>query len=115
MWESRRDFQRVWEGWEAGLTASHAFHTLSFHGLLFVRQMLDEPICRHKMKCAADAYRYSSVVNECIDDLAPTVTLSGSLTRKAFSETHKGQSDFMPSEGHCRALKQAWDTPFRYS
>jgi hypothetical protein len=27
MWESRRDFQRVWEGWEAGFMA---FHTLSF-------------------------------------------------------------------------------------
>ena len=27
MWESRRDFQRVWEGWEAGFLA---FHTLSF-------------------------------------------------------------------------------------
>jgi len=30
MWESRRDFQRVWKGWEAGLMAFHAFHTLSF-------------------------------------------------------------------------------------
>jgi len=30
MWESRRDFQRVWEGWEAGFSAFHAFHTLSF-------------------------------------------------------------------------------------
>ena len=30
MWESRRDFQRVCEGWEAGLMAFHAFHTLSF-------------------------------------------------------------------------------------
>ena len=30
MWESRRDFQGVWEGWEAGLMAFHAFHTLSF-------------------------------------------------------------------------------------
>src|SRR5271168_1373759 len=29
MWESRRDFQRVWEGWEAGFIAFHAFHTLS--------------------------------------------------------------------------------------
>jgi hypothetical protein len=25
MWESRRDFQRVWEGWEAGIMAFHAF------------------------------------------------------------------------------------------
>ena len=30
MWESRRDFQRVWEGWKAGFLAFHAFHTLSF-------------------------------------------------------------------------------------
>jgi hypothetical protein len=30
MWESRRDFQRVWEEWEAGFMAFHAFHTLSF-------------------------------------------------------------------------------------
>jgi uncharacterized iron-regulated membrane protein len=29
MWESRRDFHRVWEGWEAGFMAFHAFHTLS--------------------------------------------------------------------------------------
>ena len=26
MWESRRDFQRVWEGWEASFLAFHAFH-----------------------------------------------------------------------------------------
>jgi len=30
MWESRKDFQRVWEGWEAGFMAFHAFHTLAF-------------------------------------------------------------------------------------
>ena len=30
MWESRRDSQRVWKGWEAGFLAFHAFHTLSF-------------------------------------------------------------------------------------
>jgi hypothetical protein len=30
MWESRRDFQRVWEGWEAGFMAFHPFHALSF-------------------------------------------------------------------------------------
>ena len=29
MWESQRDFQRVWEGWEAGFMAFHAFHTQS--------------------------------------------------------------------------------------
>jgi len=30
MWQSQRDFQRVWEGWEAGFLAFHAFLTLSF-------------------------------------------------------------------------------------
>jgi hypothetical protein len=33
MWESQRDFQRVWEGWKASFMALHAFHpshTLSF-------------------------------------------------------------------------------------
>jgi hypothetical protein len=30
MWQSRRDFQRVWEGWKAGFLAFEAFHTLSF-------------------------------------------------------------------------------------
>jgi hypothetical protein len=30
MWESRRDFQRVWKGWEAGFLAFHAFHALLF-------------------------------------------------------------------------------------
>ena len=30
VWESQRDFQRVWEGWKAGFLAFHAFHTLSF-------------------------------------------------------------------------------------
>src|SRR5580658_10128967 len=30
IWQSRRDFQRVWEGWKAGFLAFHAFHTLSF-------------------------------------------------------------------------------------
>src|ERR1035438_7773894 len=30
MWESRRDFQGVWEGWKASFLVFHAFHTLSF-------------------------------------------------------------------------------------
>ena len=41
MWESRRDFQRVWEGWEAGFMAFHAFHTLSFPWPAFCPAMLD--------------------------------------------------------------------------
>ena len=41
MWESRRDFQRVWEGWEAGIMAVHAFHTLSFPWPAFRVPMLD--------------------------------------------------------------------------
>ena len=41
MWESRRDFQRLWEGWEAGFMAFHAFHTLSFPWPAFRPEMLD--------------------------------------------------------------------------
>ena len=26
MWESRRDFQGLWEGWEDGFMVFHAFH-----------------------------------------------------------------------------------------
>ncbi len=40
MWESRRDFQRVWEEWEAGFLAFHAFHTLSFPWPAFRRATL---------------------------------------------------------------------------
>jgi hypothetical protein len=42
MWESQRDFQRVWEGWEAGIMAFHPFHTLSFPWPAFRPAMLDE-------------------------------------------------------------------------
>jgi hypothetical protein len=37
MWESRRDFQGVWEGWKAGFMAFHAFHTPSFPRRVFGR------------------------------------------------------------------------------
>jgi hypothetical protein len=63
MWESRRDFQRVWE---AGFMAFHAFHTLSFPWPAFRVAMLDKPICRHPVQCAGLATRCSSLVNECI-------------------------------------------------
>jgi hypothetical protein len=43
MWESRRDFQRVWEGSEAGIMA---FHTLSFPWPAFRSAMLDKPLRR---------------------------------------------------------------------
>jgi hypothetical protein len=56
MWESRRDFQRVWEGWEAGFMAFHAFHTLSFPWPAFRPAMLDKPL-RHPAQCVAPAPR----------------------------------------------------------
>ena len=40
MWESRRDFQRVWEGWEAGFMAFHAFQTLSFPRSVLLQQTI---------------------------------------------------------------------------
>src|SRR5271170_2382617 len=65
MWESRRDFQRVWEGWEAGFIAFHAFHTLSFPWSAFRPARLDKPR-RHPAQCAAPATKCLafSVVNE---------------------------------------------------
>jgi len=56
MWESRRDFQRVWEGWKAGFMAFHAFHTLSFPWPAFRPAMLDKPL-RHPAQCVAPAPR----------------------------------------------------------
>ena len=71
MWESRRDFQGVWEGWEAGLMAFHAFHTLSFPWSAFRPAILDKPL-RHPALCAAPAAKRLSlsVVNERVGDLA---------------------------------------------
>jgi hypothetical protein len=54
MWESRRDFQRVWEGWEAGIMAFHPFHTLSFPWPAFHPDVLDKAF-RHPAQCAAPA------------------------------------------------------------
>ena len=48
MWESRRDFQRVWEGWKAGFMVFHAFHTLSFPWPVFrVARAADDPYPAH--------------------------------------------------------------------
>src|SRR5271154_5186372 len=60
MWESRRDFQRVWEGWEAGFMAFHAFHTLSFPWSAFRPPRLDKPR-RHPAQCAAAARKCLSL------------------------------------------------------
>jgi hypothetical protein len=51
MWESRRDLQGVWEEWEAGFMAFHAFHTPSFPWLA-VRLRVSEQIerCRRRTK-----------------------------------------------------------------
>src|ERR1700692_1407487 len=67
MWESRRDFQRVWEGWEAGIMAFHAFHTLSFPWPAFSDGKLDKLICRYQSDVPRPppaAHRDSLLVNE---------------------------------------------------
>jgi hypothetical protein len=71
MWESRRDFQRVWEGWEAGFMAFHAFHTLSFPWPAF------RPRAAGFTATSTSAMRRTRkkslivlVVDECIRDLA---------------------------------------------
>jgi hypothetical protein len=66
MWESRRDFQRVWEGWEAGIMAFHPFHTLSFPWPAFGWQMLE--FVTPPTRCATPprkAYRDLGVLIAC--------------------------------------------------
>ena len=65
MWESRRDFQGVWEGWEAGIMAFHAFHTLSFPWPAFRPAMLNKPL-RHPAQCAEAATNPVSMRFECV-------------------------------------------------
>ena len=48
MWESRRNFQRVLEGWEPGIMA---FHTLWFPRSAFRPAILGEPV-RHPAQSA---------------------------------------------------------------
>jgi hypothetical protein len=48
MWESRRDFQREWEVWEAGFMAFHTSHSLSFPWPAFRATSLADPPCRSK-------------------------------------------------------------------
>lgn len=50
MWESRRDSQRAWEGWEAGIMALHAFHTPSFPWSAFRPARLGERVRHHATK-----------------------------------------------------------------
>ncbi len=52
MWDSRRDFQREGEGWEAGFMAFHAFHSLSFPWPAIRSEMLDERLTRATVQVA---------------------------------------------------------------
>jgi hypothetical protein len=82
MWESRRDFQR-----SVGRVGSrlHGFPYSAIPWPAFARQMLDKPMCRHQMQCAAFATRCSSVlVIECIGDLAPIHR--GSFLKRLYQE-----------------------------
>jgi hypothetical protein len=85
MWESRRDFQRVWEGWEAGFMAFHAFHTLSFPWPAFraTSWLISYATCAisptgHEMLVVTD-------VNECIGDDASVETTCGKWRTSAHS------------------------------
>ena len=74
MWESQRDFQRVWEGWEAGFMAFHAFHTLSFPWPDFRLATLNKPATPPgSMRRMCHENLSWLVVNECIGgDNRPT-------------------------------------------
>lgn len=65
----------MWEGWEAGIMAFHAFHTLSFPWPAFSDGKLDKLICRYQSDVPRPppaAHRDSLLVNECIGDYAQT-------------------------------------------
>jgi hypothetical protein len=50
MWESQRDFQKVWEGWEAGFLAFQAFQAFqAFHTLSFPWPTLETCIRKSKL------------------------------------------------------------------
>ncbi len=71
MWESRRDFQRVWEGWEAGFLAFHAFLTLSFPWPAFRRGDAGfTATATSAMGRARKKVFVAIVVDECFGDLA---------------------------------------------
>jgi hypothetical protein len=50
----------VWEGWEAGFMAFHAFHTV-ISTAFFRAAMLDKTICSYPVQCTEFATRCSSV------------------------------------------------------
>jgi hypothetical protein len=61
--ESRRDIQRVWEEWEAGFMAFHAFHTLSFPWPAFRCKRwindiaADDAMCHTRLKVLIGTHR----------------------------------------------------------
>src|SRR6266436_1654977 len=63
MWESRRDFQRVWEGWKAGFMAFHAFHTLSFPWPAFAWQTPNQLTSGHLAHCACTGQKLIALRN----------------------------------------------------
>ena len=102
MWESRRDFQRVWEGWEAGFMAFHAFHTLSFPWPAFRVANVDKITRYAATQCNAphspsDAHRYSSLVIECISD--NNAPIDGRVTVLPTSATRRSISNKFSASG----------------
>ena len=70
MWEFRRDFQRVWEGWEAGFMAFHAFHTLSFPWPAFSPGRCSILQLHRPMSRTRKELLVVIVVDKCIGDFA---------------------------------------------
>ena len=95
MWESRRDFQRVWEGWEAGSLAFHAFHTLSFPWPAF--RMGDAGFTATSTSAMGRTRKevfVVIVVDACIGDYA---SVGAALMRSAFPGTLPGVSQILIS------------------
>jgi hypothetical protein len=70
MWESRRDFQRVWEGWEAASWLSMLSTLCHFHGLLLAREAVFTATSTSAMGRAREEVFVVIVVDECFGDYA---------------------------------------------
>jgi hypothetical protein len=89
MWESRRDFQRVWEGWEAGFMAFHAFHTLSFPWPAFSRGYASCESCTISREPQTGCFIAKSIVAERLGGLDTQSATGGNRDGKANNETER--------------------------
>ena len=92
MCESRRDFQRVWEGWEAGFLAFHAFHILSFPWPAFRPGDAGfTATSTSAMGCTREEVFVAIVVVECFGDFALVNYLHYGFQHDGIAEWRSGR------------------------